>query len=286
MNCEQAQEAILLAEDPAHPQDAELGRHVMGCAVCGMFADRLAGLERAAAQLPMPASSEQAKQSVIANVRSKLMAPRRQLFLRPAWIGAVAASLVIAIGLSAWLWPREAPASVVEQLIDWDVALADAQAPQEREQLYTNQAATLRTAVQRASLNDEDRQLATTLLENAAWLSRNNDPVERTEKFCDLADLLVVRMNSAAAANDSRTMQRLGGHYGRVQRGIGANLERIGAVASIAPDRKKRLERIERRREEALRRIQMLSEKSPKQAQRALKRMLENAKRQQARRGN
>jgi hypothetical protein len=205
------------------------------------------------------------------------------LFLRPAWISAVAAVLVIGIGVAMWLKPGPAPTPqspvVMDQLIDWDLALADAEAPQERAALYASQAATLQTAVQQASLNDEDRQFATTLLENGAWLSGHHDPVERTEKFCDLADLLMGRMDKAAAANDASAVQRLGKHYGRVQNGIGANLARLDANAFIAPvngaKRAERLERIAKRQEEAERRLAVLAERSPKAAQKALTRMLE-----------
>jgi hypothetical protein len=288
MNCEQAQEEILLADDPAAllaaGSHSESGRHAMECAVCRAFTERLVRLEGAVAGLPMPVGSEDARQAVLAGVRSKTLAPRRQMFLRPAWISAVAAVLVIGIGVAMWLKPVPAPTPqspvVMDQLIDWDLALADAEAPQERAALYASQAATLQTAVQQASLNDEDRQFATTLLENGAWLSDHHDPVERTEKFCDLADLLMGRMDKAAAANDASAVQRLGKHYGRVQKGIGANLARLDANAFVAPPgnsakRLERLERIAKRQEEAQRRLAVLAERSPKAAQKALQRMME-----------
>jgi hypothetical protein len=285
MNCEQAQEEILLADEPAAllVGESELGRHVVGCAVCWAFAERLVRLEAMAGQLPLPANSDVAREEVRENLRGRMTPRRRRMFLRPAWISAMAAGLVIGIGVAMWLKPGPAPTPqspvVMDQLIDWDLALADAEAPQERAALYASQAATLQTAVQQASLNDEDRQFATTLLENGAWLSDHHDPVERTEKFCDLADLLMGRMDKAAAANDASAVQRLGKHYGRVQKGIGANLARLDANAFIAPGngakRAERLERIAKRQEEAQRRLAVLAERSPKAAQKALTRMLE-----------
>jgi hypothetical protein len=293
MNCERAQEAILLSDKPAEilsAADSELGRHVAACAVCQAFLQRLARVEAMAGRLGLPANSEAARAEVLANINQRMRMPERRLLLRPMWINAVAAVLVVGIGVGIWIQKTyltpsqqqqvaQGPA-VMDQLLDWDLALADAQAPQERQDLYSAQAATLQTAVQTASLNDEDRRFATTLLENGAWLSRNHDPVERTEKFCDLADLLVGRMDTAAAANDEQTVQRLGKHYGRVQKGIGANLARINANAFVAPTgvaakRAERLERIAKRQEEAERRLAVLAEKSPVKAQRALKRMLE-----------
>jgi hypothetical protein len=292
MNCEQCQEAILLSDTPlaAMSPETELGQHVAGCAVCHAFAQRLVRLESLAARLPLPTNSDTARTQVLAEIQKRTSAPERRMFLRPAWISAVAAALLIGIGLAYWLrptTPQPQPQSpmVMDQLIDWDLALADAEAPQERQDLYAQQAATLHAAVQQASLNEEDRRFATTLLENGAWLSRNHDPVERTEKFCDLADLLVGRMDRAAAANDEQTVQRLGKHYGRVQKGIGANLARLDANAFIAPPnaanaakRAERLERIANRQEEAQRRLAVLAERSPKAAQKALRRMLENPK--------
>jgi hypothetical protein len=98
--------------------------------------------------------------------------------------------------------------------------------------------------------------------------------------LCDLADLLMGRMDKAAAANDASAVQRLGKHYGRVQNGIGANLARLDANAFVAPPgnsakRLERLERIAKRQEEAQRRLAVLAERSPKAAQKALQRMME-----------
>jgi hypothetical protein len=292
MNCEQVQEAILLSDEPAaiSTADSELGRHVAACAVCQAFVQRLARVEMMAGRLGLPANSEAARAEVLAHISQRVRMPERRLLLRSVWISAVAAMLVVGIGVGIWIQkayltpaPQHQMAqgpAVMDQLLDWDLALADAEAPQERQELYTARAATLQTAVQTASLNDEDRRFATTLLENGAWLSRNHDPVERTEKFCDLADLLVGRMDKAAAANDEQTVQRLGKNYGRVQKGIGANLARINANAFVAPTgaaakRAERLERIAKRQEEAERRLAVMAEKSPQKAQRALKRMLE-----------
>src|SRR5258706_16459969 len=101
MNCEQAQEEILLTDEPAAllaGGDSELGRHVVGCAVCWAFVERLVRLEAMAEQLPLPANSDVAREQVLENLRER-MAPR--LFLRPAWISAaVAAVLVIGIGVA------------------------------------------------------------------------------------------------------------------------------------------------------------------------------------------
>src|SRR5258706_15726251 len=113
MNCEQTQEAILLSDAPlaAMSPDTELGQHVAGCAVCQAFAQRLVRLEAMAARLPLPANSDAARAEVLGNIRGEV-ARRRRFFIggeRPfghaakRWISAVAALLVVGIGVTIWM---------------------------------------------------------------------------------------------------------------------------------------------------------------------------------------
>jgi hypothetical protein len=294
MNCQAAQEAILLSDDPARVAeqvDSDLARHLAGCAACQSFAARLARIESLAGSLPT-AGSAQGKQALLDRARSEptILNPRRRWYIGRPLASAIAAVLLLGIGLSAWIWngfrqQNQPEAAVVEQLIDFDLALADDQAaPQQREQYYDTQAPRLRSAVQNARLSDEDRRLATNLLEHGSFLSHSNDPVERAERFCDLSDLLVARMGSAAAAGDEMAVQRFGGHYGRVQKGLGANLQRLKALAVVNPEANKqrieRLERLAKRQQDAENRLRKLAEKSPARAKRVLQRMIENAERQ------
>jgi hypothetical protein len=285
MNCEDVQERLLLADDPVAlaAGGGEVAAHVAGCAVCGAFVAKLGRLEGAVRAMPVPADSERAKRAAVEWLRLEGR-PVRRLLLRPMWAKAVAAVVVIGVGVGLLVYlnrpsPATAAPQVVDRLLDWDLALADAEAPQERQALYVSQAATLSSAVERAPLNEEDRRFAATLLQNGEWLSQHHDPVERTEKFCDLADLLVGRLDKAAKANDARAVQRLGKHFGRVQKGIGTNLERLGANAYVgngpAAKRAERLERIARRQEEAERRLAALAERSPRAAAKALRRLME-----------
>ena len=141
----------------------------------------------------------------------------------------------------------------------------------------------LRSAVERAALSDEERRLAKAVLESPATAPA--DPVVRAERLNDLSELLLSQMGSAAAANDDLAVQRLGRRFGRVQRGIGA-LNDKGVLADVSPDRSyqhaQRLERMEQvrsRQEEARKRLARLAERSPERAQKALRRMLDNADR-------
>jgi hypothetical protein len=287
MNCQEAQDEILTSDDPAEIDAAsELGRHVASCAVCQAMVGQLVRLEAAARQMPTP-GSQAAREFVKAKVRSTANHRQRPLFLRPAWLTAAAAMLLIGVGISYWTHRTiEQNTTVVEELIDWDVSLAEAPGADERQQIYTAQAPAMQRAVQRASLNDEDRRLATTLLEHGAWLSKNADPVERAERYCDLSDLVVARMGSAAAASDAGAVQRLGARYGKLQKGLGLHLDSIHAVADVGVNQK-RLERIAKRSAEQEQRLQMLAERAEQRAtQKALKRALEQSRRPAKRAGN
>jgi hypothetical protein len=266
MNCETIQDQILSADD-AGRLGAELDAHVAGCAQCAAFARRLIAIESAAASLPVE-GSEAAKAAVMRRVRAEAAPlPRRRFLLRPVW-GLVAAVLVIGIGLGIYLArpaTANASATVVDQLVDWNLDLAEAGAPQDRQKLYTARVAAFDSAVRTASLNPEERQLATLLLEQGSWLTKNSDPVDEAEHFSELADQFVVRLDHAAAANDNPAVQRLGRNYERVvQRGVQAKLQRAGTVSYVAkPDTARKLERLARLQAERERRLEKLAERHP-----------------------
>jgi hypothetical protein len=285
MNCERAQELILSSDDPASYVlgEADLAQHVGGCADCRSLLARLGRIEAAAATLPpVVEGSAEGLRATLERVRATERAPaplRRRWILQPAAIGAMAAALLVGVGITAFMWPSASPQSgqqqaVVEELIDFDQALAEA-TPQERERLYAEQAPVLRSAVEKVALSDKDRQLAKTVLEGSP--NAPEDPVARAERLGDLSELLERQLGKAAAANDELAIQRLGRKFGHVQRGIGAR------VADVSPERTmqqvqklERLEMIQQRQEEARKRLQKLAERSPEKAQRILQRMLEN----------
>jgi hypothetical protein len=298
MNCERAQELILTRDDPASFAlgEADLAQHVGGCADCRSLLARLGRIEAAAAGLPPVAEgSEEGLRATLERVRATERTPaplhrhqfRRPWTLRPAMVGAMAAALLVGVGITALMWPTATPESrqqqaVVEELIDFDQSLAEA-SPEERERLYAEQAPVLRSAVEKVALSEKDRELAKTVLERPAN-PPEEDPVARAERLGDLSELIERQLGKAAAANDDLAIQRLGRKFGHVQRGIGAK------VADVAPERslqqvqklerqemmQKRLETIRQRQEEARKRLQKLAERSPERAQKILQRMLEN----------
>jgi hypothetical protein len=290
MDCDRAQEILLLSDDPAGEvgRDGALARHVGDCADCQSLVAGLGRIEAVAAALPGVAEgSEEGKARTLERVRATERTPatlwlRRRILLRPAMIGAVAAALVVGLGITAWMWPAARDArqqAVVEELIDFDQAMAEA-SPQERAQLYAEQAPVLRSAVERAALSDEERRLATCVLETSA--TAPSDSVAQAERLNDLSELILRQIGPAAAANDDLAVQRLGRRFGKVQRGIGAHLN-DRKDADVAPERSlqqaqklERLEMVRQRQEEARRRLQRLAERSPERAQKVLQRMLEN----------
>jgi hypothetical protein len=282
MNCQQAQEAILLGD---HAGDAlfqaELQRHVAQCEACRSISLRLIELEKIAAQLPAPGSAE-GKSATLAHLRSLAMRPQRRFIFQPMFVSAVAAILIISTVLGVYFYNvnRPTPPTVVDRLIDWNLALADAPATQESS-VYSARAAVLQSEVNDASLSDDDRELASTLLQHGTWLSVNNDPLDRAEKFSDLADLILLRMHRAAMNNDLKALQRLSQRYDLVVRaGIGGNLARMGANGSVSPENKKKLERIAKRNAEQERKLELMADRASKALQRELRQALETSKRQ------
>jgi hypothetical protein len=284
MTCQEIQDAVLMAEDVSKETapDTELGRHIACCAACAAFARRLARIEHAAASMPIPPGSDEGRRATLTQIKWVASHPPRRFFLRPSFLSAAAAVLIFGIGIGIYLAQPNKASAVVDQLVEWDLDLADAPGPQQREEMYRARAPEWESQIRSASLTTEDRQYASALLEHGRWLSTNPDPVDQAERFSDLSELIVNRMNAAAASNDARAVQRLGGQYRRiVQRGIGEKLDRIGANASISTENSAKLAKIARRAAEHERRLQILAERASSQAsQRELRRALDVSKKQ------
>ncbi len=283
MNCPQAQEAILLGDHPADPVfQAELQSHIAQCAECQRISQQLKHLEALAAQLPAPGSA-QAKAAALEHLRSLEIPPApRRLILRPMFLSAVAALLIVGVSTGLYIHHtnQPAPPTVVDRLIDWNLELADAPTTQPSA-IFTARAAVLQSEAHDASLSTDDRELADTLLEHGAWLSVNSDPIDRAEKFSDLSDLILLRMHRAAANNDLQALQRLSQRYDLVVgNGIGRNLARMSETAKATPENRKKLERIAKRNAEQERKLELLNQRASKALQRELRQALETSKRQ------
>jgi hypothetical protein len=278
MTCQAIQDQILMSDDPK-ALSSDVAAHVATCPACAEFARRAVVIEAAGGRLATPIDSEAAKRQMLRRVRAERSAASRpvvlRIFARPVW-GLVAAMLVIGIGLGFYASRTTEGAVVVDQLVDWNLEMADAKAPADREQLYMSRASALDSAVRRASLESEDRQLAMSLLEHGAWLVKHNDPVDEAERFSELADQLVVRLDRAAAADDQKAMQRLGRDCERlIQRGVHARLQKIRNQHLPPSDMAKRLERLTKRQGERERRIANMAQNHPNAALKRLRKSME-----------
>jgi hypothetical protein len=283
MNCPQAQEAILLGDNSSDPVfQAELRRHIAQCAECQAISQRLNHLETIAAQLPTPGSAD-AKTATLQRLRTLEIPPTpRRLVLRPMFLSAVAALLIVGVALGLYFHStnQPTPPTVVDRLIDWNLELADAPTTQQSA-IFTARAAVLQSEAHDAALSQDDRELASTLLEHGTWLCVNNDPIDRAEKFSDLSDLILLRMHRAAANNDLQALERLSHRYNQIVRsGVGRNLARLSEKAKASPEIKKKLERIARRNAEQERKLEILNARASKALQKELRQALETSKRQ------
>ncbi len=276
MTCQAIQDQILMSDDP-RVLSADIAAHMETCPACAEFARRAGAIEAAGGRLATPIDSAAGKRAMLRRVQAQ-RSPRPmvlRIFARPVW-GLVAAMLVIGIGLGFYASRTTEGAVVVDQLVDWNLEMADANGPADRAQLYTSRAAALDSAVRKASLDSEDRQLAMALLEHGSWLVKHNDPVDEAERFSELADQLIVRLDRAAAANDQQAMQRLGRDCERlIQRGVHARLQKIRNQHLPPSDTAKRLERLTKRQSERERRIANMAQNHPNAALKRLRKSTE-----------
>ncbi len=165
-----------------------------------------------------------------------------------AWRLPVAIAFTLAIATSVvFLAAPEAQAGpeVIGQLVDWNLDISQANTPEARLAIFDTRNNDLKTLVGHARLPVEDRELADTLLETGSWLTRNNDPVAEAERFADIADKLLARLDSAATAPDERQAVRLADTYHRLaQIGVSGNIERGVAIGAFDQPGKLRLDKV------------------------------------------
>jgi len=115
MNCQQAQGAILAAENPEAIGDSlELRQHLDRCPHCRALAQKVQHLEEATRQLPLPPSSLSARDAFLAGIRGGLPAARpavavrgRAFRSRLPW--AVAAAAILVVGVFVWVSDHRLP---------------------------------------------------------------------------------------------------------------------------------------------------------------------------------
>jgi hypothetical protein len=226
-----------MADDVSRPT-AEVSAHLAGCAACQKLVADLTAVESAVRAVPTSEIAIASRDAFLTRIAPTPRPRRRRGYRRMAAAFAVlAASLVIGIGLSAWLPQRpkdngqrqqavaHAKPVVVEELIEWNLELTEAEIPTERQQLVRERLPQLQAKIQSSNLSTEDRAFAEQLLVHAQRMSEAADPVEEAEAFHGLADTLLVRLDTMVDDPDrSEFYAKL---YSQVRdRGIDANLHR------------------------------------------------------------
>jgi hypothetical protein len=282
MNCSQAKELLLRADDPRPESCAspELAEHLSDCVACRSVAQEIAHLEEAWRSQLLPAEADRARLAFLARPPrvARPAAPRPQRPQLPRWLAA--AVLLCSIGIAGWFLfsasEAHAAPALIEQLVDWNVELAQAP-PAERQRLYDAQQPALADAVRQASLVDRDRELAGLLLENGTWLTQNDDPVATAERFSAVADKLVDHLQTASDRKDTRLANRYAKLQAKVlQRGISDNLQKAEESGTLNFDKnKKKLEKLVLRDKDRMNKLLDLLDKNPDISRKELREALD-----------
>jgi hypothetical protein len=244
MKCDKAKDWLLQAETPAALSTAprEVDEHVRACPECRRLLQKLVRLEEDWRALPSPPGLEAAQWRMLkkaAAVPPRLL-PRRSGF-RYVGAWAAAAAILIAAGIGIWfaIKPNPPPKSnVIDQLIAWNLDLSQVRDKNERQRLFQARLDSIKTEVQSSPLGDEEKQLAGKLLDTAAWLTENDDPLDEADRFSELADEMVERLQAAPNADAGQLAKR---YTDMAKTGINANLERLPKVPA---DRALKLEKL------------------------------------------
>jgi len=228
MTCDATRDWLLTADDPARPVPA-VAAHLAGCPACRGLADDLAELENIVRSYQPPPAALARRDAFLAGLPATAQRSVRARHVAGAF-AALAASVALAVAAVALFRPNppapvvaQADPGVVEDLVEWNLKLTEAEGPAARDQLVRDRLPDLQARA--ARLPADDRELADQLLAHGRKLGGAADPVDEAEEFHDLADTLLVRLDTAAADPDrSEVYARL---YAQVvDRGVDANLDR------------------------------------------------------------
>jgi hypothetical protein len=266
MDCQQSRDWLLNADDPRR-SSPEVAQHLTGCADCRTLASELVQLEQNWRAIPVPPEAEKARQAFLERLPRPMVAmPRRRALGLVRW--AVAALLLLGVGALTWslLPTNQAVASTVliDQLIDWNLNLAQAATTAERGQIFAAQEAAFKNAVRKSNLGADDRELAGLLLENGSWLAANTDPLTEAELFSTVADKLVDQLQSPAVRKDAAAVDRLVRMQTKVaRRGVSANLAKLEDSGALNFENERRLEKVILRDSKRMKVVVDLMERNP-----------------------
>jgi hypothetical protein len=276
MNCDAARDRLLLSDDPARP-DAVLAEHLAACPACRAAADELGGLEAAIRAYPTPPSVLARRDAFLDGLPSTSPRPARVRHVAAAF-AALAACVVVAVAAMAVLRPAQpdtptvaqADPTVVEDLVEWNLKLSEADVPADRERLVRDRLPDLQAAVESAPLSADDRALADQLLAQGRKLGTAADPVDEAEAFHLLADTLLVKLDTSA--DDPVRSVTLAKMYSDVvDRGVDRNLERAERQA-LRAEKQARVQELRKAKKRQAARAAAVAERMPERAREHMKR--------------
>jgi len=293
MNCQQAQDLLLTGDVP---QSTALAAHLDGCAACRRTAAGLAMMDGAARAWPLPPQAGLAKARFVAQYQLAPDAPAvlsaraksgAKINIYDRWRLhrwrnlALAASLLICMGLALWALTtgdeHQAVASeaLVDRMVDWNVQLAQAQTPQQREQIFAGHATAFAQELAQKPLAADEQALAQKLASAGSVLKTNDDPLTEAESFTDIADLLLQRMNGATLRGDTKLVRRLSRNYALISaHGLNSRLAGAQKLHGLSLERQRHLKDLLGRNVQLQERLTDILEKSPAASQREILREL------------
>jgi hypothetical protein len=251
MNCEQARDWLLHSEDP-RPEacpSAEVAGHLAGCDACRSFAARLTAVEQAWRDQPAPAEAERARVAFLNRLPTPVRSAKPQAAAGGLLRWATAALLMLAVGAVVWtLAPTptaHASSPLIEQLVDWNLSLAQAPDQTERARIFADKETQLKQASQNAKLTPEERELVGLLLETGSKLATDADPVDSAEQLSNVADKLVERLTVAAKGKDRTAVDRYAQLQAKVsERGVSTQLVRAEETGVLNFEKERRIEKL------------------------------------------
>ncbi len=230
MKCETAKNWLTQCDSlQARTWPRKIVRHVKHCRPCRHYARGVLRLEEGWRNQPLPVEARRPSPAFLQQieeleaptveveetpVKRKRKAPVvRRAYWPTRWVGALAAMLLLTIGVFAWLLltpaQSHAGSDVVERLIDWNVEMTNAE-PRERQRLLQELEAKFRDDLAKATLSKDDREFAESLLQRGCKLATSDDPLEEEEYIETVLKTQLEKRIEQAKGDDK---ERCGSHY-------------------------------------------------------------------------
>src|SRR5262249_10168241 len=131
-------------------------------------------------------------------------------------------------------------------------------------------------AMRKSQLSEEERELASLLLENGARLAQNPDPVSEIEDLSTVADKLVENIKTAAKGKDKAAIDRYARLQGKVnKRGLNARLAKLEDTGVAGSENEKRVEKVVLRESKRTQAMLDLLERNPDLSPKELRKELD-----------